>query len=81
MPPEELHDLASDRHEIDNLATSGDPQHRAARERLRGILKRWIIETNDQGEAFESPEIAAAKGVTRPGSNPNAGYLQGDLKE
>ncbi|HKI17843.1 MAG TPA: sulfatase/phosphatase domain-containing protein, partial [Isosphaeraceae bacterium] len=81
MPPEELYDLESDPHEIHNLATSSNPEHRAVLERLRGVLEQWIKETNDQGRIFESPEIAAARGVTHPGSDPNAGYLQGDLKE
>jgi len=81
MPLEELYDLESDPHEIHNLATSSNPEHRAVLERLRGVLEHWIKETNDQGRIFESPEIAAARGVTHPGSDPNAGYLQGDLKE
>ena len=81
MPPEELYDLESDPHEIHNLATSGDPEHQATLKRLRGVLERWIEETNDQGRFFEPPEIAAAYGITHPGSNPMAGYVQGDLKE
>jgi N-sulfoglucosamine sulfohydrolase len=74
MPPEELYDLQADPHEIHNLATSRDPEHRAALERLRGVLSRWIEETGDMGRIPEPPEVAAARGVTRPGSDPNAGY-------
>jgi len=81
MPPEELYDLESDPHEIHNLATSSVPEHQAALQRLRIVLERWIDETNDQGRFFESPEVVAARGVTRPGSNPSAGYQQGDLKK
>jgi len=80
MPPEELYDLEADPHEIHNLATSSDPEHQAVLTRLRSVLERWIKETNDQGRFFESPEVVAARGVSHPGSDPNAGYLQGDLK-
>jgi arylsulfatase A-like enzyme len=73
MPTEELYDLASDPHEIHNLATSDSPGHREALSRLRGVLERWIEETDDQGRIPEPPSVAAARGATRPGSNPNAG--------
>jgi arylsulfatase A-like enzyme len=73
MPLEELYDLAGDPHEVSNLATSHDTEHRAALDRLRGALERWIEETNDQGRTPEPSEVAAAKGATRPGSDPNAG--------
>jgi N-sulfoglucosamine sulfohydrolase len=73
MPPEELYDLSADPHEIHNLATSGAPEHRSTLERLRGVLERWIEETNDQGRIFEPAAVAAASGATKPGSNPNAG--------
>jgi len=79
MPPEELYDLGSDPHEIHNLATSRDPDHQAVLTRLRGVLEQWIKETNDQGRVFEPPDIVAARGVTRLGSDPMAGYRQGDL--
>jgi arylsulfatase A-like enzyme len=78
MPPEELYDLDHDPHEIHNLATSDRAEHCAALERLRGALQRWIAETNDQGRTFESAAVAAAKGATRPGSNPDAGMLPED---
>jgi N-sulfoglucosamine sulfohydrolase len=74
MPPEELYDLDADPHEIRNLATSGDPEARSALERLRGVLGRWIETTDDKGRVFEPAEIAVARGATRPGSDPNAGY-------
>lgn len=73
MPPEELYDLTTDPHEIHNLATSPQPEHHQALARLRGVLEQWIEETNDQGRELEPPELAAAKGVTKPNSNPNAG--------
>ena len=41
--------------------------------RLRGVLEQWIDETNDQGRVLEPRELAAAKGATKPGSDPNAG--------
>ena len=72
MPEEELYDLQSDPHEIKNLAQS--PQHQAILKRLRGVLEKWIEGSNDQGRELEPPGLAARKGVTKPGTNPNAGY-------
>ncbi len=80
MPPEELYDLGSDPYEIHNLAASSDPEHQATLERLRGVLEHWIAITNDQGRILEPARTAAARGITRPGSDPNAGYRQRDLK-
>ncbi len=59
LPPEELYDLETDPHEIQNLAASDKPEHQAALKRLRGLVERWIEETNDQGREFESPEVIA----------------------
>ena len=73
MPPEELYDLEADPHEVRNLAASRDPGHQAVLKRLRAELDRWIEESNDQGRQPEPPEVVAAKGATRPGSDPNAG--------
>lgn len=73
MPPEELYDLEADPHEIYNLASSPDPAHKEALIRLRKTLEQWIHDSDDQGRDLEPPEIAAAKGATKPGSNPNAG--------
>jgi arylsulfatase A-like enzyme len=72
MPEEELYDLASDPHEIDNLA--GKPEQKGTRERLRRVLNDWIEETNDQGRTPEPPEVVRRQGVTRPGTPPNKGY-------
>jgi arylsulfatase A-like enzyme len=57
LPEEELYDTAQDPHEIHNLATSADPAHQAARQRLRQELERWIQETKDQGAELEPPEL------------------------
>lgn len=73
MPPEELYDLQSDPHEIRNLAASNQAEDQAVLTRLRDVLTKWIEETNDQGRTLEPPEVAAAKGATKPGSDPNAG--------
>ena len=70
MPAEELYDLERDPHETVNLVASRE--HRATLERLRAALTTWIDETNDQGKTLEPAELAAAKGVTKPGSNPSA---------
>jgi N-sulfoglucosamine sulfohydrolase len=72
MPPEELYDLQADPHEIKNLVDSKDAAHVAKLKELRGVLEKWIEETNDQGKTLESPELAAAEGVTKPGGKPNA---------
>lgn len=50
-PAEELYDLASDPHEIRNLA--GDPAHRSTLEKMRAILHGWIQDTRDQGQYLE----------------------------
>jgi arylsulfatase A-like enzyme len=70
MPAEELYDLQRDPHETVNLVASR--QHRTTLDRLRAALTKWIAETNDQGKTLEPAELAAAKGATKPGSNPNA---------
>ena len=75
MPAEEFYDLETDPHEIHNLVASEDPEHQAALKRLRAELVRWIEESKDQGQNLEPPELAAAKGVTKRGTNPNAGML------
>jgi N-sulfoglucosamine sulfohydrolase len=72
MPAEELYDLESDPHEINNLADSKDPTHVAKLKQLRGVLEKWIDETSDQGKTLEPKELADAKGVTKPGAEPNA---------
>jgi arylsulfatase A-like enzyme len=71
MPEEELYDIAADPHETKNLASSAE--HAAVLNDLRSVLDRWIEESNDQGRELEPPEIAAAKGATKPGSDPNSG--------
>jgi hypothetical protein len=40
---------------------------------LRGVLEKWIDESHDQGRELEPPELAAAKGATKPGNDPNTG--------
>lgn len=46
-PSEELYDLQSDPHQIHNLAA--DPQQSATLTHLRGVLDKWMLETDDQG--------------------------------
>jgi len=72
MPEEELYDLETDPHEIDNLASM--PEHRATQERLRGVLDRWIEETDDQGRTPEPPELIRSQGVTKAATRPLSGY-------
>ena len=72
MPEEELYDLQADPHETKNLAGSKGTE--ATLKRLRSALEKWIEDTNDQGRQLEPAELAARKGVTKPETNPNAGY-------
>jgi hypothetical protein len=48
-PEEELYDLDSDPHELNNLAQS--PQHQRTLDRLRVLLDQWIADTEDKGLA------------------------------
>jgi len=76
MPEEELYDLQTDPHEINNLA--GRLEHRPALERLRRTLENWIEETNDQGRTPEPPELIRRQGATRPSTPPLKGYALPD---
>ena len=49
MPEEELYDLQSDPHQINNLALSTSPEHQVALTKLRGAVTQWIESTNDRG--------------------------------
>jgi arylsulfatase A-like enzyme len=71
MPEEELYDIVADPHETRNLA--GSAEHAGVLKELRGALEKWIEESDDQGRELEPPEIAAAKGATSSGSDPNSG--------
>jgi arylsulfatase A-like enzyme len=51
-PEEELYEWTTDRYQVKNLA--GDPAHRAALEKLRGELNRWMSETKDRGPESEA---------------------------
>ena len=53
MPDEELYDLQTDPHEIRNLAKSNVAEHQSRLRALRGVLEKWIEETNDQGRIPE----------------------------
>jgi len=53
-PAEELYDLEADPHETTNLVHSNERDHQEALGRLRTILHRWIVETDDQGRFTES---------------------------
>ena len=53
-PAEELYDLEADPHEVRNLVN--DPKHKAELARHRGILRKWMRETDDKGQYPESAE-------------------------
>ena len=74
MPEEELYDVQNDPYEVKNLAKS--PAHKQVLARLRASLEHWIDESNDQGRELEPADLAARKGVTKTGTNPNKGYDQ-----
>jgi arylsulfatase A-like enzyme len=54
-PTEELYDVNADPHEINNLA--GDPKHAKKLKELRGMLDRWMKETDDKGRQPESAKM------------------------
>ncbi len=78
MPAEELYHLPKDPHEIHSLVGSNASEHQAALARLRGVLAKWIEESNDQGRVPEPDEVAKNRGATKPGSNPNAQAITGE---
>jgi arylsulfatase A-like enzyme len=49
MPEEELYDLQSDPHQINNLARSASPEHQAALTKLRSAVTDWMESTRDRG--------------------------------
>ncbi len=59
MPYESLYDTEADPHEINNIATSTNPEHREALLSMRAALDTWIAETGDLGEWPEAREIVA----------------------
>jgi arylsulfatase A-like enzyme len=54
-PVEELYDIETDPHEINNLAKS--PGHQPALMRLRSALDAWLLEVGDWGEVPESEMV------------------------
>ncbi len=58
MPDEELYDLDTDAWEIHNLAASDKPEAQAELKKLRAVLDKWIIDTDDKGRF---PEPAGAR--------------------
>jgi len=73
-PVEEFYDTQTDPHEINNLASS--PEHKQVLQRLRRVLREWIIETRDTGLMSEAEMHIRAKGSTpyettrKPGEYP-----------
>jgi len=59
LPDEMLFDTKTDPHEIENVATSTQPEHRTALVELRAALETWMTETGDLGGRPEPPEIVA----------------------
>jgi len=61
-PLEEFYDTKADRHEINNLIDS--PRHKKIVQRLRGVLRGWIIESGDTGFMSEAEMHIRAEGST-----------------
>jgi arylsulfatase A-like enzyme len=59
--PEELYDLENDPHEINNLAD--DPKYANVLAEHRGILEKWIKQTDDKGQYPES--VDSLRGVLK----------------
>ncbi|MEC7678164.1 MAG: hypothetical protein VX694_02755, partial [Planctomycetota bacterium] len=59
FPEEMLYDCTNDPHEINNLASSADPEHQEVLKRLRATLETWMIETGDRGHLAEPREVVA----------------------
>ena len=80
-PPEELYDLENDPHEIHNLAE--DPAFQKELEKHRQLLKDWIAETGDQGQATESDAglLAALKRWGDKCVNPEYDRVRSQIKE
>ena len=80
-PPEELYDLENDPHEIHNLAE--DSAFQKELEEHRAMLKDWIAETGDQGQATESDAglLAALKRWGDKCVNPEYDRVRSQLKE
>ncbi len=57
MPKEELYNMDADPFELHNLADSSAAADQAELKKLRGVLDQWIIDVNDQGRTFETPEM------------------------
>jgi hypothetical protein len=80
-PPEELYDLENDPHEIHNLAE--DHAFQKELEKHRQLLKKWIAETGDQGQATESDAglLATLKRWGDKCVNPEYDRVRSQLKE
>lgn len=65
QPEEQLYDMTTDPHEIQNLTTSTQPEHVAALKRLRAELESWVIRTDDQGRFPEKMSPAEADAAVR----------------
>lgn len=59
FPNEMLFDTTVDPHEIHNLASSANPEHRQALLSLRAALDTWMVETADRGHIAEPAEVVA----------------------
>ncbi len=80
-PPEELYDLENDPHEIHNLAE--DSAFQKELDEHRQLLKDWIVETGDQGQATESDAglLAALKRWGDKCVNPEYDRVRSQLNE
>ena len=61
-PVQELYDTQTDPHEINNLADA--PEHSRILQRLRKVLRQWMIETRDTGLLPEAEMHIRSEGST-----------------
>lgn len=54
-PSEELYDMRKDKDQMNNLA--GNPEYASALEEMRGVLKRWQMETCDDMPDNLTPDV------------------------
>jgi len=82
-PPEELYDLRSDPHELNNLAD--DPQYASTLSTMRDRLQQWEQETGDQGRepepaAMYDSDMAVYVGSPKRANTPAGETLRKNIK-
>jgi len=83
-PKEELFDLSADKWEVNNLAGKAEYKDKLAE--MRGILDKWVVESDDKGRVPESDAMYDSDmkvylgGSKRRGRTEYAKELEGNIK-